>query len=122
MTMTGTGVTLVFTSTDGTYPTASNPIMNIPNAMTLNLTAPTTGSTAGFVIMGDSSMPLGTQGKIKVPRQAPVVFNNGATGTLNGVVYVPNGALSAVGNGSDKHDRLPRKSSLMSLTSTTREA
>ena len=25
--------------------------------------------------------------------------------TLNGVVYVPNGALSAVGNGSDKLDR-----------------
>ena len=42
MTMNGTGVTLVFTSADGTYPTASNPIMNIPNAMTLNLTAPTT--------------------------------------------------------------------------------
>ena len=66
--MNGTGVTLVFTSADGTYPTASNPMMNIPNAMTLNLTAPTTGSTAGFVIMGDSSMPLGTAGQINSPR------------------------------------------------------
>ena len=27
---------------------------------TVNLTAPTTGPTDGFVIMGDSTMPLGT--------------------------------------------------------------
>ena len=52
VTMNGTGVTLVFTSADGSYPSASNPIMNIPNAMTLNLTAPTTGSTAEFVDHG----------------------------------------------------------------------
>jgi Flp pilus assembly protein TadG len=100
VTMTGTGVTLVFTSADGTYPPASNPIMNIPNAMTLNLTAPTSGSTAGFVIMGDRSMPLGTAGQNNsTPTGSQFVFNNGATGTLNGVAYVPNGALSAIGNG-----------------------
>jgi Flp pilus assembly protein TadG len=100
VTMNGTGVTLVFTSADGTYPPASNPIMNIPNAMTLNLTAPTSGSTAGFVIMGDSSMPLGTAGQNNsTPAGSQFVFNNGATGTLNGVVYVPKGALSATGNG-----------------------
>ena len=65
--MAGTGVTLVFTSNTPTvstsYPTASNPMMDIPGSMTLNLTAPTTGSTAGFVIMGDRSMPLGTVGQ-----------------------------------------------------------
>ena len=100
VTMNGTGVTLVFTSADGTYPSASNPIMDIPNDMTLNLTAPTSGSTAGFVIMGDRSMPLGTAGQNNnTPTGSQFVFNNGATGTLNGVVYVPNGALSAIGNG-----------------------
>ena len=101
VTMNGTGVTLVFTSADGTYPTASNPIMNIPNAMTLNLTAPTSGSTAGFVIMGDTSMPLGTVGQNNsTPTGSQTRFDNGATGTLNGVVYVPGkGALSTIGNG-----------------------
>jgi Putative Flp pilus-assembly TadE/G-like len=100
ITMNGTDVTLVFTSADGTYPPASNPIMDVPNDLTLNLTAPTTGATAGFVIMGDRSMPLGTAGQSSsTPTGAQFVVENGATANLNGVVYVPNGAFSFEGNG-----------------------
>jgi hypothetical protein len=70
--MAGTGVTLVFTSNtpgvSASYPTPSTPkapnMMDIPGSMTLNLSPPTSGPTAGFVIMGDSSMPLGTDGQI----------------------------------------------------------
>ena len=104
ITLNGTGVTLVFTSADGTYPPASSPIMNVPNDLTLNLTAPTTGSTAGFVIMGDSSMPLGTAGQVdsspSTGTGSQFVIANGATMNLSGAIYVPNGALSFIGNGA----------------------
>ena len=93
------GVTLVFTSADGTYPTASNPIMDIPGSLQLNLTAPTSGSTAGFVIMGDRSMPLGTAGENVSPVGTQFRIQNGAAATLGGVVYVPDGALTLDGNG-----------------------
>jgi hypothetical protein len=105
-TINGTGVTLVFTSADGTYPTASNPIMDFPGSLTVNLTAPTTGSTAGFVIMGDSSMPLGTAGQVNSSPStgtgSQFVISNGATTniSLGGGIYIPNGALDLVGNGA----------------------
>ena len=55
-TMSGTGVTLVFTSSTGSgYATA-----NIDGGATLNLTAPSSGSTAGIVFFGDRNMPVGT--------------------------------------------------------------
>ena len=100
--MNGTGVTLVFTATSSTnYPTGSNPspLMDIPGSMTLNLTAPTSGSTAGFVIMGDRSMPLGTVGQNGTATGSQFVISNGAAVTLSGTVYLPKGALTLDGNG-----------------------
>jgi hypothetical protein len=96
------GVTLVFTATSSTnYPTGSNPspLMDIPGSMTLNLTAPTSGSTAGFVIMGDRSMPLGTVGQNGTATGSQFVISNGAAATLSGTVYLPKGALTLDGNG-----------------------
>ena len=63
-------------------------MMNIDSGATVNLTAPTTGPTAGFVMMGDSTMPLGTG------------FSTASATTvnLNGVVYLPNGFMSWGGN------------------------
>jgi Putative Flp pilus-assembly TadE/G-like len=104
VTLNGTGVTLVFTSADGTYPVGAADMMDIPNDMTLNLTAPTTGSTAGFVIMGDRSMPLGTAGQSTTPAGSQFVVENGATANLNGIVYLPNGAMSFEGNGGTTAD------------------
>lgn len=102
-TMTGTGVTLVFTSNDGiSYPTGPNPapLLDI-SSLVLNLTAPTNGPTAGFVIIGDRSMPLGTVGQNGAPTgtQFVIVGATGATVTLNGTVYLPDGALSLEGTG-----------------------
>src|SRR5205823_3541203 len=55
-TLRGTGVTLVFTSSSGSgYATAS-----IAGGATLQITAPTTGPTAGIVMFGDRSEPLDT--------------------------------------------------------------
>ena len=51
-TLTGSGVTLVFTSSNNGYGTAT-----INGGATLNLTAPASGPTAGIVIFGDRTMP-----------------------------------------------------------------
>ncbi len=82
-TLQGNGVTLVFTSSTGSnYATA-----DIAGGATINLTAPTSGPTAGIVIFGDRNMPVGTSFK----------FAGGSSQTLGGVFYVPKGSLSFAG-------------------------
>ena len=83
----GNDVTLVFTSATSSYP---NPIMSVPGNSSFTLTAPTTGPTAGFVLMGDRTMPLNT---------AVNITGNSNT-NLNGVVYLPRVALTWTGNSS----------------------
>jgi Flp pilus assembly protein TadG len=88
--LTGTGVTIVFTSSNGhNYAGAT-----INGGATINLTAPTSGPTAGIVIFGDRSMTVGT----------PFKFEGGSSQTFGGAVYVPaadvkfaGGANSATG-------------------------
>ena len=86
-TMTGIGVTLVFTSSTGNnYATAL-----VTSAANINLTAPTTGPTAGVVIFGDRGMPVGTSFR----------FIGGGSQFLGGAIYVPKGNLEfAGGNGA----------------------
>jgi Flp pilus assembly protein TadG len=82
-TITGNGVTLVFTSRTGSnYADAT-----INGGATIALTAPSTGPTAGLVIFGDRNMPNSTTFK----------FNGGAGQVLNGAVYLPNGTLQYAG-------------------------
>jgi hypothetical protein len=82
-TMTGSGVTLVFTSQNKSgYATAS-----INGNATVNLTPPRSGSTAGIVIFGDRNIPVGTTFK----------FNGGANQYLGGAIYVPTGAINFAG-------------------------
>jgi len=85
-TITGTGVTLVFTGSGGSWGTAS-----IGSNATVNLTAPTSGSTQGIVIYGDRKMPAGT------------AFNltGGGTQNFGGAIYLPKANLSfSGGNGT----------------------
>ncbi|MGH6708777.1 MAG: TadE/TadG family type IV pilus assembly protein, partial [Bradyrhizobium sp.] len=85
-TITGTGVTLVFTGSGSDWGTAS-----IGSNATVNLTAPTSGSTKGIVMYGDRNMPAGT------------TFNLTGGGTQNfaGAIYLPKANLSfAGGNGT----------------------
>ena len=63
--MTGSDVTLVFTSQNKT----GFGTVQINGNATINLTAPKTGATAGIVVFGDRSIPAGTAFK----------FNGGAT-------------------------------------------
>lgn len=82
-TLTGTGVTLVFTSSTGIhYATA-----NINGGATISLTPPTNGGTAGIVFFGDRNMPVGTS----------FSFEGGASQVLGGALYLPRGAVSFAG-------------------------
>jgi hypothetical protein len=82
-TLTGDGVTLIFTSsTMSNWPTAT-----INGGATINLKPPTTGPTAGIVMFGDRNIPVGT----------PFKFNGGASQNLGGAVYFPTGAVTFAG-------------------------
>jgi Flp pilus assembly protein TadG len=81
--MTGSGVTIIFTSSIGNnYADAT-----INGGATLAITAPTTGPLAGIAIFGDRNMPTSTTFK----------FNGGAGQVVGGAVYVPHGALQYAG-------------------------
>jgi hypothetical protein len=102
--LSGTGVTLVFTSSNGhNYASAS-----INGGANINLTAPTTGPTAGIVLFGDRNMTIGTSfslnggssevfgGAIYLPR-ASVSFSGGAAST-NGCLQMVADTITFVGN------------------------
>ncbi|HTC83107.1 MAG TPA: hypothetical protein VK683_02090, partial [Rhizomicrobium sp.] len=81
--MTGTGVTIIFTSSTGSnYASAS-----VNGGATLAITAPTTGPTAGIAIFGDRNMPTSTT----------FSFNGGAGQVFGGAVYVPDASLFYAG-------------------------
>jgi Flp pilus assembly protein TadG len=85
-TLTGTGVTIVFTSSTGNnYATAT-----INGGATVNLTPPTSGPTAGIVLFGDRNMPVGASFKL----------NGGASQVLVGATYLPKGAVQFAGGNS----------------------
>jgi Flp pilus assembly protein TadG len=82
-TVSGTGVTLVFTSSTGNnWATAS-----INGNAVVSLTAPKSGSTAGIVIFGDRRIPIGTSYK----------FNGDSNQTFAGAIYLPTAAISYSG-------------------------
>ncbi len=81
--LSGTGVTLVFTSSTGrNYGSAS-----ISSNAVVNLSAPNSGPTAGIVLFGDRAMPTGT------------AFNlsGGGTQQWTGAIYLPKAALTYSG-------------------------
>lgn len=82
-TLTGSGVTLYFTSHTGSgYANAT-----INGGATVNLTAPTTGPDAGIVFFGDRNMPINTTFK----------FNGGSGQVVGGAIYVPSGTVQYAG-------------------------
>jgi Flp pilus assembly protein TadG len=88
-TITGTGVTLVFTSSTGNN--WANATIN-GNAV-VNLTAPTSGPTAGIVFFGDRNMSVGTSFKL----------NGGGSQTFGGAVYLPKADLTFTGGATSNN-------------------
>jgi Flp pilus assembly protein TadG len=82
-TVTGTGVTLVFTKkNDNSWPTVT-----INGNATVNLTPMTYGPTRGIVIFADRNTPQGTSFK----------FNGGSNQYFAGAIYAPTGAINFAG-------------------------
>lgn len=85
-TLTGTGVTIIFTSSTGSgYATVT-----INGGATVSLTAPTSGATSGIAFYQDRRAPLGTASK----------FNGGSTMDITGALYMPQAQLTFNGGNS----------------------
>jgi hypothetical protein len=82
----GTGVTIVFTSKGSNYGSAK-----ISGGATVNLSAPTSGTLSGIVFFGDRNEPTGTVFKI----------TGGTNQTFSGAIYVPKGALQYAGGANN---------------------
>jgi Flp pilus assembly protein TadG len=86
-TLTGTGVTLVFTSSNGsTYAGAA-----INGGANISLTAPTSGTYAGIAMFGDRNMTLGKT----------FSFNGGTTQNIIGAIYLPKGYAKYAGGSTN---------------------
>ena len=85
-TLRGNGVTIVLTSSTGSdYAT-----LQLNGQSTVDLTAPTSGPTAGLVIYQDRRAPAGVTN----------VLNGGSTQSLQGAVYFPNQIVTFTGGSS----------------------
>jgi Flp pilus assembly protein TadG len=82
-TVTGTGVTLIFTSSTG----SNWANMTINGNANVSLSAPIGGATAGLVVFADRNTPIGTSFKL----------NGGSSQAFGGAIYVPTGAISYSG-------------------------
>ncbi|HEX3432375.1 MAG TPA: pilus assembly protein TadG-related protein [Rhizomicrobium sp.] len=82
--LTGSGVTLVFTSSTGkNYATAS-----LSGGATIDIAPPGSGQMSGIAIYGDHNMPLGTQ----------FDFRGGSNQSIGGAVDLPRAAVNWAGN------------------------
>src|SRR5262249_53600353 len=85
--ITGTGVTLVFTSSDGsTYAKAS-----VTGTGNVSLTAPTSGTYAGIAMFGDRNMNLSNTFK----------FTGGSNQNFVGAIYIPRGYVKYAGGSTN---------------------
>ncbi len=84
--ITGTGVTIILTGTAHT----TNEIFTFGGGATFNLTAPTTGTTAGIVLWVDGRLGLNTSGFDS--------FNGGSASTIKGAIYAPSHKVSYTGS------------------------
>jgi hypothetical protein len=82
--LTGTGVTIILTSPN---PSSDNGTFSFTGQGALNLTAPTTGPTAGIALWADSRLP-NNQDK----------FAGGSTGNIVGAIYLPSHDVKYAGN------------------------
>lgn len=84
--LSGTGVTLVFTSKNSNYGSAK-----ISGGATVNLSAPTSGPLSGIVFFGDRNEPVGTTFNIE----------GGTNQTFTGAIYLPKAALNYAGGANN---------------------
>ena len=82
--LTGNGVTIILTSPNAA---SDNGTFSITGQATINITAPSTGPTAGIALWADKNLP-NNQDK----------FAGGSTGNVIGAIYLPNHDVKYAGN------------------------
>lgn len=82
--ITGDGVTIILTSET---PETNNGIFKFTSGATLNLTAPSTGPSAGMVLWADKDLPHNADH-----------FKAGTTGNIEGAVYLPSHIVNYSGS------------------------
>jgi Flp pilus assembly protein TadG len=90
-TLTGQGVTLMFTDPGGaTYPKSQGTpsAMNISSGATIDLEAPTSGTYQGMLILSDSSIPTDTAFNLQANGTASSC-TSGSSNCVGGVIYLP---------------------------------
>jgi Flp pilus assembly protein TadG len=86
VTLTGAGVTIVLTGSSGAYAT-----LTISNGVSVTLSAPTTGATAGIVFFGDRSAPVSNTDSL----------TGGTTMNITGAFYFPTQTVSFAGGANN---------------------
>jgi Flp pilus assembly protein TadG len=100
--LTGTGVTFIFTSSTG----GAVGSFNISGNGSVNLTAPATGPTAGIVFWVDKAATSGTTSS----------FTGNGNGNLTGAIYAPSSTVDYSGNGSSSNGCMQIVSNKVSFT------
>lgn len=82
--LTGNGVTIILTSTN---PSSDNGVFSITGGGGINITAPSSGPTAGIALWADKNLPNNED-----------KFAGGSTGNLTGAIYLPSHDVKYAGN------------------------
>jgi hypothetical protein len=85
-TLTGTGVTIILTSSN---PSSDNGVFSLTGGGALNITAPTTGPTAGVAFWADKKLPNNED-----------KFTGGTANGITGAIYLPSHDVKFAGNSS----------------------
>ena len=112
-TVTGTGVTLVFTNTDSPFNSSKIGTFSAQGTSTVQLTAPETGDYAGIIIHQDSRTPYGSGGNSGFT----VTGDNGSI--FDGAIYAPSTKVTFSGNSSMTTDCLQIVSLYITFTGST---
>ena len=78
------GVTIILTSSN---PSSDNGVFSVTGTAQLNITAPTTGPTAGIALWADGNLP-----------NKEDKFTGGTTNGINGAIYLPSHDVKFAGN------------------------
>lgn len=112
-TVTGDGVTLVFTNTDSPFNASKIGVFSAQGTSTITLTAPSTGTYAGIIIHQDSRTPLGTG------TNGGFAVTGDSNSKFDGAIYAPSTRVTFTGNSGMTTDCLQIISQYISFSGNT---
>ena len=112
-TVTGDGVTLIFTNTSSPFNSAKIGTFSAQGTSTVQLTAPTTGTYAGIIIYQDSRTPLGSG------VNSGFSVTGDSNSTFDGAIYAPSTKVTFTGNSGMTTDCLQIISQYIAFSGNT---